>query len=387
MSDSTDSSTPSGPIGRLLDMPNMTSFKMPGLGHPEGGILIVGAGSLATATVLALAQVHASSGTVHILARDSQRVDELCAIGTTVSVARGFPRRFLPAEWRNGSPKVAIGSSLHTIRPHVILILAGQHTPGTLWGARSKWSQLIADAGLGVTLPLQLALGLLVAEAAATESPDAVLINACFPDAANALLAWTTPNLVLGVGNVMTVEASVRSSLGLPTDSSLQLIGTHAGLQSDRAPIALWVNGERRELDALSLTHRGIAPQEQRPIVAASLVSVVSAVYGQHLSISMPGPMGMLGGYPVRIADGTVELQLPDGADLSFSVELNSIGLAADGIKSVHNDKVVFTPHLSEALAAEPETAPIAEGFATSELEHAISAVVSLRSRLRSLAV
>ena len=82
---------------------------------------------------------------------------------------------------------------------------------------------------------------------------------------------------------------------------------------------------------------------------------------------STPAPDGLPGGYPVAIAGGSVELDLPPGLPLDQAVAFNERMGRADGVERIDGDGTVhFTAACREAVA---DFAPdLAEPLAIGEL-------------------
>lgn len=349
----------------------------------DGDILLFGSGSLSAAAVAALAVSDLPFRTVHVLARNERRVDELCAMGDAMSSLTRTKHKFQPGKFDYDSSLAPLSNMMRTVQPRAVLILAGRHLPRDNWKGPSGWSDFLERAGFGVTLPLQADVAVRVARAAGQACPEATLINACYPDVTNALMSMYCSNPILGVGNVMTVEASARSALFLGDELNVQLIGGYAGLQDDRVPIRIWVEGNPIDITKLQLVHRRSTPLDQRGIVAAGIVSVLSAMQGgSPNTFSMPGPLGLPGGYPIALTDGHLEFRMPSGIDMSEAVALNMVGLAADGIKRIDAGRVEFTEKTAGVLHSEPEMHCYAEGFQVEELHESAIALCKLRERM-----
>ena len=74
---------------------------------------------------------------------------------------------------------------------------------------------------------------------------------------------------------------------------------------------------------------------------------------------STPAPGGLHGGYPVRIAGGRVELDLPPGVSEEDAIAYNAYAGRGDGIERIDEDGTVhFTEACRRAVAdLEPELA------------------------------
>jgi hypothetical protein len=353
--------------------------------HTEGNdeLMIFGTGSVAQAVVVALASADIAASRVHIVSRNSARVRELSALGNSIAGAARTPSRFYAVNLRGDVVGEQLVETIGSVRPRALFILASRHRPRDAWGVRSAWTSFLEAAGFGVTFALHADLGLKIARAAVETCPSTLIINACYPDAVNVVLAGHVANVIMGVGNIMTIEASVRSGIDIAMDADLKLAGGYAGLQSDRSPARLWVNDEEVDVTRLHLAHRDVSPENQRSIIASSSLSVLRAITRtESVQIAMPGPMGMVGGYPVAIDRTGIRLRLPEGTSVDRLVAFNMESLKADGIASVDSTRVVFANEAAHALSLMPETRDIAEGYEVSDLEAAADALSELRNRL-----
>nr|BFE87632.1 hypothetical protein GCM10020093_102330 [Planobispora longispora] len=103
---------------------------------------------------------------------------------------------------------------------------------------------------------------------------------------------------------------------------------------------------------------------------------------GGDLDTSLPGPLGLPGGYPVRLAAGRLSLRLPPGLDRDEAVAFNQRSAVRDGV-IVEGARVTFGPAAREELS---RVAPdLADGFPATDLDPAVKAFTQLRDRLRDL--
>ena len=76
----------------------------------------------------------------------------------------------------------------------------------------------------------------------------------------------------------------------------------------------------------------------------------LGGVDGQFLTASpvlvhAPGPLGLPGGYPVRLHDGRIEVQFSEACPQDDAVRLNTICQSQDGIDEIHCDgSVTYNP-------------------------------------------
>src|SRR5262249_33966423 len=135
--------------------------------------------------------------------------------------------RAAPVDALNGSD---VEARLARIRPDLVLHCASHQSPWEPLDAPSGWTALLRRAGFRVALPRRAGPAGAVARAVEGAAPDALFVNACFPDAVNPLLAALGLPILCGVGNVSQLAASLQSALGCPDQEGLQVLAHHVHL-------------------------------------------------------------------------------------------------------------------------------------------------------------
>jgi hypothetical protein len=117
----------------------------------------------------------------------------------------------------------------------------------------------------------------------------------------------------------------------------------------------VYVGEEGRPEDGLAYQAPPLAPSPRyNQVTAASAAPVLEALLpgAAPLRWSTPAPGGLPGGYPVRIADGSVTLDLPPGITRDEAVAFNQRRAQADGVERIDEDGTVhFTVAAQEAVA------------------------------------
>lgn len=349
-------------------------------------LAIVGSGSLARATCLALSTTAPDGTTVVLLARDGAAAARICHVSGVRAALSGRPVRFtaVPAD---PTDPAAVGDALAAAEPDGVLVCASTQSPWEHADRPSAWTALLRRAGFGLTLPFQARVALAVGAAIRRSSPETFLVNACFPDAVNPLLTACQVPVVAGVGNVGILAAALQSALGLPDQGRLHVIGHHLHLHAPDDPrdeAMVWRDGARLDgVTALLAAHRsagdGPGTNDITGLLAARLM--VALLTGATEDTHLPGVAGLPGGYPVRITAGGVALRLPPGVELDQAVDANRRWAMRDGAL-VEGGQVRFGPAVTDALT--PLLPAYAEGFAATEVADVTAAFEGLRERLRS---
>jgi hypothetical protein len=372
-------------------------------GSSPADLVIVGSGSLAYAVCTALSAPRGVAledpVDVLVVARRAAKVRDLCYVATTAAHLTGRRATFRPAVLDpagfDSEGNATIRQFEHvfvTARPRGVLVCASYQSPWERFNAPSAWTELLQQAGFGLSLPLQAALALTVARALASTQPEAWLVNACFPDAVNPLLAQSAVPVFSGVGNVALIAAGLQAALGLPDQRRLAVLGHHLHLHAPEQPgdEALgWLDGAPVPdvtglLADLRATERPALNHITGTAAAALLLALLT---GTELQTSLPGPLGLPGGYPVLVQAGTITLRLPDGLDPAAAVARNQQWADRDGVL-VAGGRVAFAPSAAAALAreqtAQPELAELIAGFPVVEQATACRQLLNLRARLRA---
>lgn len=277
------------------------------------------------------------------------------------------PVRFEPLDGtRQGDVEAILGRE----RPDLLVQSASLLSPWLAIGRRDPAAQAFAAAGLGVQLPAQLPVLLAVMRAARTVGFAGPVANLSLPDITHPILKALDLAPTIGLGNVsmqlLRVRAALRTqALAQHTDPGplplIRLVGHHRhvyGVMSAEAPqdpetgVRVYLGEEGARADALA--YRGFplpAGMDYNVVTAASALPVLLALLpgAEPLRFSAPAPLGLPGGYPVRIADGTVELDLPPGAELDEIAAFHRRMSRGDGIERIAEDG---TAHFTEAARA-----------------------------------
>jgi len=335
-------------------------------------IVLVGSGALARSVCLGLATQPAPVR-VTVLARNRLAAENLAlAAGVLAGNASTFASAHLNVDHPAGA--------LAALRPDVLVCAASDHSPYERITRPSAWTDLVAEAGFGVTLPLQAGLVRALATALPDACPDAVLVNGCFPDVVHPLLTRLGLPVLCGIGNVATLAACLRAALGGPAD--LAVLGHHAQLSGRDEDVRAWAGGVPvADVTALLRPYRALPRRELNALgghAAAGLL--VALAEGTEIHANLPGPAGLPGGYPVRVTGRRIEPVLPDGVDLADAIAWNLRAGAPDGVE-VSGAGVRHSPRAAEALARHlPE---YADGWPVTALDEVSDRLRTLRAHLR----
>lgn len=350
-------------------------------------VAVAGTGAFAGALVRALAR-HPHPLRLHVLSRDGNRARNLAEIaGNHAHLAE--TRTACTADSLDPHDPHQPRRLLAALRPDVLVVAGSEQSPAEGRSAPSAWTDLLAQSGFGLTLPLQSTVVANLAAACAAASPNTTVVNACFPDAVNPLLHAAGLPILCGLGNVATLAAALSARLDLTEPQRLHLFAHHAHLHTPAQPeddVRGWLDGA-----PLNGLRSQLAPIRSRPrqhlneVGAAAGAAAVAALAGSgpvHVG-HLPGPHGLPGGYPVTVGHREVQLRLPHGLSREQAVAWNLRRAELDGVVVDTTGTVRTTPAALTALRAQWPDAPGTYGPA--DLDSVRERLLCLRSRLRAL--
>jgi hypothetical protein len=282
-----------------------------------------------------------------------------------------------------------VAELLASLRPAVIVQAASLQPASVIAASANAWSRLVAEGGLSATAVLQAVLTSRVARAAAQVVPASHLINCCFPDVANSIVAAMGLPVSCGIGNIAILAHAFGALLEGDPKPKLQMLCHYQSIAPWRSPASrrsgrpprVWLDGA----EVFDVYPRFAAVQLTRePVIDISGASGVRLMLAMAHSLDwsghVPGPAGLPGGYPVAMKDGRIVLDLPDGLDRETAIAWNIAFEAEDGLVVGTNGWVRYTGRLHDALRAEDPG--VAAGFHVADLEQAGQAMSALRERM-----
>lgn len=356
-------------------------------------VLIIGAGDVGQKIAVGLAQA-APLG--RLILADS-RTDHLADTAALLAECHGVGVAVEPVD---GTDPRQVEDLLRRARADLIVQAAALIGPWATIGKDHPVARALVTAGLGVQLPAQLPVLITVMRAVRTLGLTVPVANISLPDVTNRVLDTQGLAPVVGLGNASICHLRVRAALRAEMDAegredeALPLIRLAAhhhhvyGVMQGEPPadpadsVQVYIGEDGARRDDLAYRGRPVAPGPvYNVITAAGAVAVLKGLLpgAAPQRFSAPAPLGMVGGYALRIAPDGVALDLPDRMDLAAAEALNRRMGAADGVADIADDgTVTFTEAAHAALAdLEPR---LAEPLPLADLEprwHLLREVVS----------
>jgi hypothetical protein len=262
-----------------------------------------------------------------------------------------------------------VASLLAARRPDLVVQCAAGRGPWDLRSRDDPAARAVTAAGLAIRLPYQLAVPLAVMRAAAQAGYAGPVVNLSFPDVTGPILAALGVAPTIGLGNAGMIQLRARAAwrAAHPDDRSpplIRVIAHHAQVfdvmqarppadPGERCRIHLGEQGHRD--DDLAYRAPTLAPGPRyNHVTAPAALPVLAALLpgAEPLRWSAPAPHGLPGGYPVRIADQGVALDLPPGVTVDDAIAFNQRMGRGDGVDHIDDDATVhFTPACGAAVA------------------------------------
>lgn len=265
-------------------------------------------------------------------------------------------------------------SLLHEIKPEIVVNATSKQT---FWLISTLPKQVyldLAEARLGPWLPNHLALSYKLMQAVRQSGLSIRVVNAAFPDAVNPVLATAGLAPDVGAGNIANIIPTLQRGVAHLCGASFEAveirlvahhfvgneIATYGNAGGAPYHLQAWIDGEevtdRFQDDALFALFsdklkrtRGVPGQV---MASSSVAAVVRAIAtDSRLFHHAPGPNGLVGGYPLRIGAGRIELALPEGLGAASAEEINKGGQRFEGIERIDPSGAVhFTESRMETL-------------------------------------
>lgn len=363
-----------------------TYIRQDTVAETHADILIFGSGSFAGRIAMDLVATAAEPVTIAIAGRNTDRLAWLETAGNARAAMFARPAR-ITAHRVDLSVAEGAATVIAARQPTVVVQAASFQTGNVISQQGNAWSRLVAEGGLSATAVLQAPLSVEVARAMKAARPQAHFINCCFADVVNPLIAALDLPIACGVGNIAILSNAFAGTL--PARTPLKVLAHYQNLGAWRQPAAtrsgraarVWID-DKEVADVYAQFARVQLTREPAiEISGASGVPLMQAIASRRdWSGHVPGPHGLPGGYPVRLRDGVLELDLPSGLTRDEAIAWNVSYEQESGLVITPDGKATYTGRLRELLAV--HSPALAAGFHVRDLREVSRQMGDLRSRL-----
>lgn len=352
-------------------------------------VLLCGTGSFAARIAFDLASTTRNPMRVVIAGRNAARRDWLVTASNARAKIFNQPVRFSGFDVDLLAPGGAV-RVIEELRPPLVVQAASAQTSSVIAQHDNRWAALVREGGLSATALAQTAVSLRVAEAMTASGQGGALINCSFPDVVNEIIAAAGHRVLCGFGNVGILSNVFAAALDIDT-ARIKVLSHYQNLAAFRAPAAersgrtarVWIDGVEIADVFAKFADVKLTPEPVIDISGATGVPVIQAlVDGSEWRGHLPGPAGRPGGYPVRVRDRQIALDLPGMLSEQEAVDWNRSFEQTNGLIVDAGGSIRFTGRLAELL--HDERAGIASGFHVSGFDAAFAELQAIRARLEA---
>lgn len=324
---------------------------------PETTILILGLGDLGRRIALGLSR---STRVSHIVLA-SRHASTAGAQARLVGACSAISVR---AATVDGLDSEALRVLIEREQPDLVVQCASLMSPWALHERSDGLAGAMRAGGFALQLPAQLPVITALMRAVRASGRLCPVVNCSFPDVTHPILAAQGLAPTIGIGNAGMILGLARAALGLPPQR-LRVLAHHAHVAAVacaerarlRAPGPRVFVGEHEMPDPGFLFEGPpiALNRELNALSAAHALAIIDAMLpgGAPLATAAPGPLSLPGGWPIRIDDGHITLDLPQSVDQAECIAFQHTCARADGIEHIASDGTVhFTDQLKECLPA-----------------------------------
>jgi len=265
----------------------------------------------------------------------------------------------------DGTNPSALEALLKSVTPDLVVQSASMISPWAVIGRDHPVAHQLSSAGIAIQIPLQLPILRNVMRAVQEIGLAAPVANMSMRDILHPVLAAEGLAPTVGLGNVAIHRMRVAHQLQEIGEAPgpLRLLGHHcqvydvmqARLPEPGERVQVYLGEDGRRSDDLAYQGKSFAAGPiYNEITAAAALPVLRALLPEASSLrfSTPAPFGLPGGYPVRVDQGDITLDLPPGVTRDDAIAWNNKQGRRDGVEKVDSDGTVyFTEAAHRAVA------------------------------------
>ena len=356
--------------------------------RPKTDILISGTGAFSGRIALDLAATSQEPLDVVIAGRNRERLSWLKTACNARASMFSRPISFDTYEIdlvQEGATDKLISET----RPTIAVQGASIQTSSVISDTGNQWTALVAEGGLSATAVFQALISSRMARSISAFSPETALINCGFPDVVNGIITAMNFKVLSGTGNVAILSNVFAGAKGISDQNRIQVIAHYQNLAAWRKPASerigtrpcrVFIDGQEvmdvfKEFESVKLT-----AEPAIEISGASGVTLIAAyAANKPWAGQAPGPNGLPGGYPVKLKDRVLGLNLPESVSEHDAVAWNASFEEEKGM-IVRNGRAEYTGALRDALSRHGFR--YADGFNVADLEMVCADMLELRSDL-----
>jgi hypothetical protein len=265
----------------------------------------------------------------------------------------------------------AVEEGIRRRKPDLIVFGASLRTSQMVFTAEDPRGKAMWKAGMGVQIPFQMPILLSVMRAVKEAAPDTPVANATVPDVCNKILHAGGLAPAAGLGNQGIMQMRIQANMfrtGIPAAKLPQvriiggftyavpvIFGLNPGDVSKEPMVFLGDDGTRATSDVIYAGEDLMNVLPMNYATAVATLPVIEALLpgGEDCQTNSPGPFGLFGGYPVKISNQKVEMDLPAGVTQEEAIKFNEAGITAIGIERFDDDGTIHYSEATKSIMAE----------------------------------
>ena len=253
----------------------------------------------------------------------------------------------------------AVKRLLADYEPDLIIQCASLLSPFALAKSGSGAAKAVLQGGFALQVSAQLPAIRNVMLARRSLGLKCPVVNCSYPDLTHPMLAAEGLSPTCGIGNVAILAMRLQGFVPGAESARLRVISHHAHLIRSLlgdGPAPLVFLGERQLPEEQLLRKTGLyGGSTLNYLAAATILPILTGLLRREAIVEThaPGVHGLPGGYPVRLEDGEIRIDLPSGVSQARAVQFNIESAALEGIERVDESGTLFyTRHAREAVAS-----------------------------------
>jgi hypothetical protein len=250
----------------------------------------------------------------------------------------------------------AVEAVLRKRKPDLIVFGASLRSSETVMRSPDPRGKAMWKAGLGVQLAFQLPILISVMRAVKNAAPDTIVANFTIPDTSHRILKAGGLVPTAGLGNPGIIHLRLKANMvrsgvaaaDLPviriisgfTHNIPVIFNINPNDKSQDPMVFLGDDGTRATSDILYMGEDLFNVLPMNYATNLSSLPVIEALLpeGEDCQTSMPGAFGQFGGFPVKIVNQKIELDLPSSVTLDEAIAFNNATMPGTGIERFDDD-------------------------------------------------
>lgn len=247
---------------------------------------------------------------------------------------------------------------LGKIKPDIIAY-TGRFIKGIKYGQYSYPNEI----GYGAWLPLAIPLIYKLMKAVKLANINTKVINSSFPDGVCPALKSIGLAPFTGAGNlnhlIPRINMGLADKFGVSQkEIDIKMIGSHflntyvskeASAKGSKYVLQYTIKNEDTKKisdeEVFKLSNiKTVSGATRNLMISSDIVKIIQSImFNEGFFMHLPGPNGLIGGYPAKVFQEKIEIVLPSDITIDEAININTESLSHDGIEKIENGHIFFT--------------------------------------------